>query len=289
MAFVHGKDDATPIGKWRRAMDQTLEYQNEHAAPSPAEIYDEQFVPALFSQFGPVLCDAANILRGQRALDVACGTGALTVGLAERALPGGAVLGLDANPQMLAVARRKRADIEWHEGRAEALPFDDASFDAVLSQFGMMFFDNAVAALREMQRVLRPGGRLAVAVCDALEHSPGYAELARLLERLFGKRIADAFRAPFALGDAARLRALCAEAGIGNARIMRHDGTVRFASIEALVSAERACVWTLGGLLDNAQFELLLRESRSVLRPYVDAGSGVAFTLPALLICAGRE
>jgi len=269
-------------------MNQILMTPSESAASSPAEIYDEQFVPALFSQFGPVLCKAANVMPGQRALDVACGTGALTVAVAERVLPGGAALGLDANPQMLAVARRKRADIEWHEGRAEALPFDDASFDAVLSQFGMMFFDNPVAALREMQRVLRPRGRLVVAVCDALEHSPGYSALATLLERLFGKRVADAFRAPFALGDAARLSAICAGAGIGNARIMRHDGIVRFASIDALVSTERACVWTLGGLLDNAQFEQLLRESQTVLRPFVDAGGKVAFTMPALLISAGR-
>jgi len=118
------------------------------------------------------------------------------------------VLGLDANPEMLAVARRTHPDIEWHDGRAELLPFPDAGFDAVVSQFGLMFFDDRVAALREMQRVLRPGGHLAVAVCDARERSPGHASLAMLLERLFGNPVADAFRAPFVLGDAAALRAL---------------------------------------------------------------------------------
>jgi SAM-dependent methyltransferase len=190
---------------------------------------------------------------------------------------------------MLAVARRKHTGIDWYDGRAESLPFADSSFDAVVSQFALMFFEDRAAALREMRRVLRPGGRLAVAVCDAVEHSPGYAALAALLERLFGKRVADAFRAPFVLGDAQALRALCADAGIADASVTQRQGTVRFASIDALVSTERACVWTLGGLLDEAQFERLRREAHSVFRPFVDEGGMVAFEMPALLITAVKR
>lgn len=256
---------------------------------SPADVYDEQFVPALFRHWGPVLCDAANIGPGQRVLDVACGTGALTVAVAERVAPRGAVLGLDANPEMLEVARRKQGSIEWRDGRAESLPFADASFDAVVSQFGLMFFDDRVAALREMQRVLRPGGHLAVAVCDALEHSPGYAALAALLERLFGSTIADSFRAPFVLGDAEVLRALCTEAGIAEPSVDQRQGVVRFRSIDALVSTERACAWTLGGLLDDDQFESLRREAQRTVRPFVDAAGSVAFAMPALLLTAARR
>ncbi|AMO25268.1 methyltransferase type 11 [Ramlibacter tataouinensis] len=260
----------------------------DSAGRSPADIYDEQFVPALFRQWGPVLCDAAQVRRGQQVLDVACGTGALTLALADRVGPEGAVHGLDASPQMLAVAGRKVARIAWVHGRAEALPFGDAAFDAVLSQFGLMFFEGRVAGLREMQRVLRPGGRLAVAVCDALARSAGYAALDALLERLFGPSVAGAFRAPFALGDEQRLLALCAQAGIRDAQVVRREGTVRFASVEALVSTERACVWTLGGLLDDGQFEQLLREARLEFAPFVNAGGQVAFTMPALLICASK-
>jgi ubiquinone/menaquinone biosynthesis C-methylase UbiE len=269
-------------------MNQILLPRTDPARRSPAEVYDECFVPALFRPWGPVLCDAANIASGQRVLDVACGTGALTVAVAECVGASGAVLGLDANPEMLAVARRKHADIEWHDGRAESLPFADASFDAVVSQFGLMFFDDRAAALREMQRVLRPRGRLAVAVCDALDRSPGYSALAALLDRLFGKRVGDAFRSPFVLGDATRLHAMCDEAGIAEASVTPREGIVRFASIDALVSTERACVWTLGGLLDDAQFERLLLEARSVFQPFVEAGGKVAFAMPALLITAGK-
>jgi SAM-dependent methyltransferase len=256
---------------------------------SPAEIYDESFVPALFERWGPVIADAAGVASGQRVLDVACGTGALTEAVAERAGPRGAVAGLDANPEMLAVARRKHRAIEWHDGRAGSLPFADANFDAGGGRFGLMFFDDRIAAVREMRRVLRPGGRLAVAVCDALAHSPGYAALAALLERLFGSRVADAFRAPFVLGNELALRALCADAGMKDASVTQHQGTVRFASIDALVSTERACVWTLGGLLDDAQFEQLRREARSVFRPFVDSDGMVAFVMPALLITASKH
>jgi ubiquinone/menaquinone biosynthesis C-methylase UbiE len=267
-------------------MTQTLAPRAEQAARSPAEVYDEQFVPALFRQWGPVLCDAAQVAPGQRVLDVACGTGASTVAAAARVAPGGAVIGLDANPEMLAVARRKTADIEWRDGRAESLPFAAESFDAVISQFGLMFFDDRAAGLREMWRVLRPGGRLAVAVCDALDRSPGYAALAALLQRLFGPPVADAFRAPFVLGDEAALLALCDQAGIVDANVARREGAVRFASIDDLVSTERACVWTLGGLLSDAQFEQLLAAAQRELLPFTEADGKVAFTMPALLITA---
>ena len=255
----------------------------------PAEVYETEFVPALFRPFSPVVVDLAGITAGQRVLDVACGTGVLARTVAARVGAGGQVIGLDANRDMLTVARRLDATIEWIDGRAEALPLPDASVDAVVSQFGLMFFDDRVAALREMQRVLRPGGRLAVAVCDAVEHSPGYGALATLLQTLFGERVAAAFRAPFAIGDAGLLTGLARQAGLAHAEVLRRSAGVRFASIDALVSAERACIWTLGGLLDDAQFERLLREARRALAPFVQRDGSVAFEMPALVIAARKD
>ena len=83
-------------------------------------------------------------------------------------------------------------------------------------------------------------------------------------------------------------RALCKNAGLEDATVSQRDGTVRFASIDALVSTERACAWTLGGLLDDAQFERLRREARSVFKPFVDSGGKLAFSMPALVIGAGQ-
>jgi SAM-dependent methyltransferase len=255
---------------------------------TPAEVYEERFVPALFQRWSPIVARAAGIGPGQSVLDVACGTGVLAAAAAERVGIGGSVTGIDASAEMLAVARRKVAAVRWCEGRAESLPFDNDHFDAVVSQFGLMFFERPVDALREMMRVLRPGGRLAVAVCDALDHSPGYAGLAALLHKLFGPRVADAFRSPFVMGDAQRLLALCSEAGVAGAEVSRHAGTVRFASIENLVSAERACAWTLGGLLDAEQFAQLLHGAQQALKPFAGEGGGVAFEMPALIVTAAK-
>ncbi len=260
-----------------------------HKAPTPAEVYDDRFVPALFAHWGPVMCEIAGIRAGDRVLDVACGTGALSRAALERVGPHGKVAGLDPNPDMLAVARRRNPDIEWREGKAEAIPFPDASFDAVASQFGFMFFADRTGALREMMRVLRPGRRLAVAVCDAVEHSPGYAAFATLLQRLFGKQVADAFRAPFILGDRGKLRAICDEAGLAHAEILPRNGVVRFSSIDALVSTERACVWTLGGVLSDDQFIRLLDESKDALKPFVSTDGAIAFDMPALVIAAEKR
>ncbi|MBA2642794.1 MAG: class I SAM-dependent methyltransferase [Actinobacteria bacterium] len=96
---------------------------------------------------------------GDRVLDACCGTGDLAVEAERR---GGRVVGLDFSERMLERARRKSGAIEWVQGDALALPFADAEFDAVTVGFGVRNLDDLEAGLRELERVLRPGGRLAV-------------------------------------------------------------------------------------------------------------------------------
>jgi SAM-dependent methyltransferase len=263
--------------------------QTAQAVGTPAEIYDDIFVPALFGQWGPVLCEVARVQRGDRVLDVACGTGALALAALARVGPEGKVAGLDANAGMLSVARRNSASIAWREGRAEALPFADEEFTVVASQFGIMFFEDRVQALREMMRVLRPGGRLAVAVWDALDTCPAYATFAGLLEHLLGKRIAEAFRTPFSLGDKALLQGICREADIPEAEILRRNGTVRFPSIAALVTAEQAFISTLGNVLDDEQVARLHQEAAVALKPFEIANGAIAFDLSTLIVSARKQ
>jgi SAM-dependent methyltransferase len=250
---------------------------------SAAEIYQEFFVPALFQPWtGPVV-DAAGVQTGQQVLDVACGTGVLARTAADRVGPTGTVVGLDVNAGMLAVAEREAPHLEWQAGPAEELPFDNDSFDAVVSQFGLMFFADKCAALKEMARVLRPGRRLAVAVWDSLDHTPGYAVMVELLKRLFGQEAANGLRAPYSLGDVPTLQALLDQAGLPGCAITTHPGTAQFPSIQSWVHTD-INGWVLADMLDNEQFDLLLREAEQELQPFVTNGGTVSFDAPAHIV-----
>src|SRR5262245_55399265 len=134
--------------------------QAAQAQIDAANAYQALFVPALFGQWAPRLAELAQVKPDQRVLDVACGTGVLARELVHRMGAYGKVVGVDPSPGMLAVARRLSATVEWREGVAEALPFPDESFDAVVSQFGLMFFTDRRKAVREILRVLAHRGRL---------------------------------------------------------------------------------------------------------------------------------
>jgi demethylmenaquinone methyltransferase / 2-methoxy-6-polyprenyl-1,4-benzoquinol methylase len=101
----------------------------------------------------------AVVRPGERVLDACCGTGDLAL---EARAEGGEVTGLDFSEPMLERARRKSAEIQWVQGDLLELPFEDESFDAVTVGFGVRHAEDLDAALRELRRVLRPGGRLAV-------------------------------------------------------------------------------------------------------------------------------
>jgi ubiquinone/menaquinone biosynthesis C-methylase UbiE len=266
-------------------MGSTASIETGQIVRSAAEIYEDFFVPALFQRWAGRVADSAGVTSGLRVLDVACGTGALTREVATRVGSDGAATGVDINPGMLEVAQRVAPSIEWRQGEAEALPFEDNSFDAVVSQFGLMFFRDRKQALTEMVRVLRPAGRVAVAVWDKLENTPGYAAASALLQRLFGAAIAESLRSPYALGDATLLKHLFDNTGLCAVEVETHDGVVEFPSIEDWMHTD-VRGWTLADVLDDDQYALLLSEATVALREFVSSDGTVVFRSPAHIVSA---
>ncbi len=254
-----------------------------------AQAYEDLHVPALFRQWAPRLVKAAEIRPGQRVLDIACGTGVLAREVARQSGENGFVAGLDATPGMLVVAKQLEPSIEWRHGTAESLPYENDSFDAVVCQFGLMFFQDRTAALREMLRVLIPGGRMAVAVWESLENSEAYPIEVALLERLAGQQAADALRAPFVLGDRAQLTALFREAGVAAVEVATHHGTARFPSIRTMVEADlRGWLPVMGVALTEEKIQSILEEAEQALGQYVTAEQTVEFDAPAHIV-TGRK
>lgn len=254
-----------------------------------AKAYEALHVPAVFQQWAARVLDAVSIEPGHRVLDVACGTGVLAREAAARVGPAGFVAGIDPGPGMLAVAEQLAPTIAWRQGTAESLPYADQAFDTVVSQFGLMFFTDRCEALREILRVLTPGGSLAIAVWDTLENSAAYPIEVDLLERLAEQDAADALRAPFVLGDRQELAALFESAGVVTVEITTLDGTARFPSIRSMVEADlRGWLPVMGIVLEEEQIQRTLVEAERALKAYATAEGEVKFNTPAHIVTGTR-
>lgn len=244
--------------------------------------YEDIFLPALFQHWPGHVIAAAGVVPGDRTLDIACGTGVLTRELPAIVGDAPAPVGLDISPGMLEVAHRLNPAIEWHQGDAEELPFEDGSFDRVLCQFGLMFFPDRVKALSEMARVVVAGGRLAVAVWDSLENNPGYSEKVDILDRVAGRPAGDALRAPFCLGDRDELRQLAEQAGLRDIDIKTVGGEAQFPSMHAFVEADvRGWLPVMDVHLSEEVIKDVHSECEKHLKRYEDEGPGGRVTLPA--------
>jgi ubiquinone/menaquinone biosynthesis C-methylase UbiE len=255
-----------------------------------AEIYQERLVPSMFAPWASTLVDLADVEPGKRVLDVACGPGVVTRQAASRAGVDGRVVGLDINAAMLAVARSlpavEGAAIEWIEASALDMPLPDASFEIVLCQQGLQQFPDRPAALREMRRVLKPGGRLALGVWSRLEENPAMAALVAALAAHVGTMAADNRKAPFALGDASVLRDLIEQALFREIDARTLVKTACFPSVDEFVSAQLAAtpLSTLGAFTSEAE-DAVRADVRARLGSYLNE-DGLRVPMSAHLILA---
>jgi SAM-dependent methyltransferase len=200
-----------------------------------AELYQRHLVPAITAGWAADLAGRAGLRRGDRVLDVACGTGVVARAAAGRVGRTGHVAGIDINAAMLAVARSRPAGpgagIGWVKASALNLPFRAGSYDVVLCQLGLQFVPDRPTALGEMRRVLVAGGRLGLSVYGPIEHNPAAFALARALDRHLGPNASASKRAEHALADPALLRTLAAGAGFSRVTIVTATRIIRFASV----------------------------------------------------------
>lgn len=189
--------------------------------------YERYQVPSVFGPLAELFLRHVGLREGQRVLDVACGTGVVARQAAGMLGSAGSVVGIDLNAKMLEVAAANspeaEATIEWREGDAADLPSTDEQFDVALCQQGLQFIPNKAAALREMHRVLKPGGIVGLCVWRGIEYSPCHSAISAALEVHVSADIAKRFEAPFSFGAFDGLYSALSNAGFRDINIQVNE------------------------------------------------------------------
>jgi ubiquinone/menaquinone biosynthesis C-methylase UbiE len=247
--------------------------------------YQDAFGTLTTQAIEPLL-DAARVGPGIGVLDVATGPGYVAAAAAGR---GAAVVGVDFSAAMLAEARRQSPTVDFREGDAEALPFPDGSFDAVVMNFGLLHLGRPDEALAEAHRVLRPGGRLGFTVWAKPEEAVAFGIVLRAIER-HGRLDVPLPPGPpfFRFSDPAESRRVLGELGFRSPDVVTIPQVWRLASPDALFLVMRDGTVRTAGLLraqtPEAQ-EAIRADVREAARRY-ERADAVELPMPAVLASA---
>lgn len=197
-----------------------------HYSGTAAQLYQSFFVPSLATPVSGELLRAAALQPGARVLDVACGTGVITRAAAEQVGPTGAVTGIDVAPDMLAVAKTipaGGAPIIWQEADAASLPLPDEFYDVGLCQMGLMFMEDRAGALRELYRVLTPGGRVVINTPGRIQ--PLFETMERAIADNLDPGLSAFVSAVFSMHDPSVLADLLRAAGFSDVTSKEYTAT----------------------------------------------------------------
>ena len=243
----------------------------------------DDYEPLWQAQLAPAqeaLMAMAGLMPGEQVLDVACGTGLVSFAAREAVGPTGRVLGVDLSDRMVQVARsqaaaRQFSNVSFQRMDAEKLDLPDANFDVVLCALGLMYLPDPTEAVREMRRVLLPGGRIALAVWGERVQC-GWATLFPIVDNEVASEVCPLF---FGLGQQDNLARLCAKEGFSAVKLKRIATTLDYADADeacnaAFVGGPVALAWS--------RFDEVVRAR--VRRQYLDSiepwRSGDGYKIP---------
>ena len=242
------------------------------------ELYEQYIVPVWMAEWAQVLINASNICQGKQVLDVACGTGIVARKVVVLVGSKGRVAGLDTNEGMIHVAEKcaiqeGKPEIEWYHNDVCHMPFSRGEFDTVLCQQGLQFFPDRITALREMARVLAPGGRLVVSIWSTLDRFSFLADILDLVGRFCKSGSRDTFRVSCSSFTGREdLRSLLRDAGFCNIHIRtevivaRHPSLAEFLPAYLLLTPFAEDI----ALMTEEERTRMLASTMKVLEAYLD-------------------
>lgn len=251
-------------------------WQMDAGAP---ELYERYLVPAITSVWASDLLDRVRPRPGESVLDIACGTG-VVARMAEQRGHVGRLVGVDLNTAMLEIARTKSSAVEWIEGSALNLPFGAGIFDVVLCQLGLQFFPDRALALREMARVLKPGGRTGLSVYSAIDQTPGAHAFVQALDRYLGPESSRTKRSEHLSCDAQEVGRWLTQAGFDGVDVATVAKPITFPSMSDYVRFQLTATPMAALLKDKIESE---RE-----RLIASIAEDAAARLPSSMLAGGR-
>lgn len=196
------------------------------------------YAPQAFGPFVEPLLSLARLKPGQSVLDLGTGTGQVAMAAAKKVGPEGCVIGLDIAPGLIAVAKEeaKKTMIGWVEfltGDAEILDFSNASFNVVLSHFGLIHFTDRKRALEEARRVLKPGGRLVLSVWSSPDRTVVLGLIAARIREIWPQVVQPGAPGWFDFGPLGAIETILKETGFEDLEVLRIDKPLEVPDDEA--------------------------------------------------------